>query len=66
MENLDVVEEKINLEDKATQTPSEEKSVSFVKDFFVKESLSSTKELASLFGQSEFELQKEFRNVLLP
>lgn len=62
MDNLDVIEETLNVDQvKSENTPNlDDNSQSLVKDFFVKETSTATKELANLFGQSEFELQKEF------
>ncbi len=62
MENLEIKQENPEIEevslDEIEETPDENPSL--VKDYFVKENDLATKELASLFGQSEFELQKEF------
>ncbi len=59
MENLDVMEEKLNIEKIDNQTDNANNQ-SLVKDFFVKDGANSAKELATLFGQSEVEFQKEF------
>ena len=61
MENLEIKEEPLNIDEvKLESQETVENNQSLVKDFFVKENVNSTKELASLFGQSEVELQKEF------
>lgn len=53
-----VIEEE-KLEPLTEIEPIDEKD-SVIKDFFVKENGATVKELASLFGQSEYELKKEF------
>ena len=60
MENLDVSKESEIVEIKLEKLEENKESPSLVKDYFAPESDLATKELASLFGQSEFELQKEF------
>lgn len=62
MENLEVKQENSEIEEVKLDDVEEikEENPSLVKDYFAPESDLATKELASLFGQSEFELQKEF------
>ena len=60
MENLDVSKESEIVEIKLEKLEENKESPSLVKDYFAPESDLATKEMASLFGQSEFELQKEF------
>lgn len=61
MENLEIKQENAQIEEiKLDEIPVKTEETSLVKDFFVKENGTSKKDLASLFGQSEFELQKEF------
>ena len=61
MENLEIKQENTQIEEvKLEEIPTKTEDTSLVKDFFVKDNGSSKKELASLFGQSEYELQKEF------
>lgn len=60
MENIDIKEtenQEISLEEIKLDGGEEP---SLVKDYFVKEGTTSKTDLASLFGQSEVELQKEF------
>ena len=60
MENIDIMEneiEEVKLEEIKAESMEEP---SLVKDYFVKDGSASKTDLASLFGQSEMELQKEF------
>ncbi|MBR2322520.1 MAG: hypothetical protein IKA54_02885 [Clostridia bacterium] len=60
MENIDIMEneiEEVKLEEINVESMEEP---SLVKDYFVKDGSASKTDLASLFGQSEMELQKEF------
>ncbi len=61
MENTENNQNFGEIEEVKLEMPLEEvEKDSLIKDFFVKENGATVKELASLFGQSEYELKKEF------
>ena len=63
-ENLDNIDDEVNEEIEVKNEIVEEKSIdteeTVIKDFFIKETGISLKEMAILFGQTEEEISKEY------